>query len=79
MTPEKFKSLSIKEQGAITKLVDQKMEIVSKFLRMTAKSVIFNARKQHINFRIYFTPFSTTSSRMSSLGKRPPALCFPAN
>jgi hypothetical protein len=29
MTPEKFKSLSIKEQGAITKLVDQKMEIVS--------------------------------------------------
>jgi hypothetical protein len=78
MTPEKFKSLSIKEQGAITKLVDQKMDIVSKFLRMTAKSVIFNARKQHINFAYIFHSFFNNKFENELIGEASSCVVFPS-
>lgn len=78
MTPEKFKSLSIKEQGTITKLVDQKMEIVSKFLRMTAKSVIFNARKQRINFAYIFHSFFNNKFENELIGEASSCVVFPS-
>ena len=78
MTPEKFKSLSIKEQGAITKLVDQKMEIVSKFLRLTAKSIIFNARKQKINFTYIFHSFFNNKFENELIGEATSCVVFPS-
>lgn len=78
MTPEKFKTLSIKEQGAITKQVDQKMEIVSKFLRLTAKSVIFNARKQHINFAYIFHSFFNNKFENELIGEASSCVVFPS-
>lgn len=50
MTPERFKTLSIKEQMSITKSVEEKIKCVSSFMKQTAISIIFNARKQHISF-----------------------------
>jgi hypothetical protein len=78
MTPEKFKALSIKEQASITKLVDQKMEIVSKFLRLTAKSVIFNARKQHINFAYIFHSFFNNKFENELIGEASSCVVFPS-
>ena len=78
ITPEKFKTLSIKEQGAITKQVEQKMEIVSKFLRLTAKSVIFNARKQHINFAYIFHSFFNNKFENELIGEASSCVVFPS-
>ena len=78
MTPEKFRGLSIKEQGTITKLVDQKMEIVSKFLRLTAKSVIFNARKQKINFAYIFHSFFNNKFENELIGEASSCVVFPS-
>lgn len=78
MTPEKFKSLSIKEQSAITKMVDQKMDIVSKFLRLTAKSIIFNARKQHINFAYIFHSFFNNKFENELIGEASSCVVFPS-
>jgi hypothetical protein len=78
MTPEKFKTLSIKEQGAITKAVEAKMDIVSKFLRLTAKSIIFNARKQKINFGYIFHSFFNNKFENELIGEATSCVVFPS-
>jgi hypothetical protein len=78
MTPEKFKSLSIKEQGAITKLVDQKMDIVSKFLRMTAKSVIFQRPQTAHQFCLHFPLFFNNKFENELIGEASSCVVFPS-
>lgn len=78
MTQERFKSLSIKEQAQITSLVEKKMEVVSRFIKLTAKSVIFNARKQRINFAYIFHAFFGNRFENELLGEASSVVIFPA-
>ena len=77
MTPEKFKELKIAEQAKITDLVEKKMEVVSRFLKATAKSVIFNARKQRINFAYIFHAFFNNRFENELLGEATSVVVFP--
>jgi hypothetical protein len=78
MTPEKFKWALDQGARAITKLVDQKMEIVSKFLRMTAKSVILTPASNTSISPISSTLFFNNKFENELIGEESSCVVFPS-
>lgn len=77
LTPEKFKDMSIKDKSQITNLVKRKMEVVSTFMKQSAISIVFNARKQRINFCYIFHAFFNNKFENELLGEASSVVIFP--
>jgi ABC-type dipeptide/oligopeptide/nickel transport system ATPase component len=78
LTPEVVQQLDFKKRRAVDKMVRDKMDAVSKDIKDTAISAVFNARKQNLSFCYIFHEFFANRFENQLLGEAKSVVLFPS-